>query len=344
MITKISNIAIAIKDETAKEPHWTDVRDRLKYYMETKIDPATLDDDEPLSYAVTHKVPERNTIRKFLDKVKYPPTEEDAPWSMGISSAVGIPDDALGALSAMWSWSLVQAFDAPFTIRIARWVSRFRWLPTSGGSVRGEALVPLNLYVHSTLYAAMERLAEATMDKRGMRTPVMDIELLLPREVRSTAEKLGFLSEWGAEWKDVDDAYRLQNTEFEAYAPEVFAYARKQSAYEAGVLNVDAPIAAVAEILGRIDESERRVVEPMWSLAIKKAQRHPQWNDLPVGHEQVVSVNMLASLSDAYALTKNVVTGNPGALMDWEPAIDKLIAEALVNDGSVQLWPHGPAD
>jgi hypothetical protein len=321
LIRKIHNIAIAIKDETGKEPYWDDVRGRLKYYLETTAEPATQDDDEPRYYIQTHTIPGRITFQKILAGVKYPPIQEDLPWSLGISSAVGIPDDASGALAAMWGWSLVQPFRAPFTIRIARWVSKFRWLPWVGGSFHGRVLKPENMYIISVMYAAMERHAEAILDKRGMRTPLMDAIVLLAPEVRNAAQKMGFMSEWDAEWRDVDDAISLQNKEFEAYAPEVFAYSQKKSQFKAGVMNVDAPIQAADEIVSHVSEDKREIVESMWALAMKKAMRHPRWSGLPAGQEHVVNVNVLASLSDA---------SGSGTLMDWDSPADQLIADALV--------------
>ena len=94
MIAKIKNIAIAINDETGMEAHWSDVQQRLNHYMATTVDPATKGDELPLLYARTHKVPERNTIRKFLLNVKYPPNPENGSWSMGMSSVDGLSEIA----------------------------------------------------------------------------------------------------------------------------------------------------------------------------------------------------------------------------------------------------------
>jgi hypothetical protein len=324
MIRKIQNIAIAMKDETGKEPYWDDVNGRLKYYMETTVDPATKDDKEQRFYTKTHTIPKRVTFQKILSGVKYPPVQEDEPWSLGISSAVGIPDDAVGALTSVWSWSLVQPFKAPFTIRIARWISKFRWLPTHGGSFNGHVLDPYKaeqIYFLAVQYAAMERHAEATMDKRGMRTPLMDITLLLAPEVLNAAKKMGFMAEWDAEWLSVDDAIKLHNTEFEAYAPEVFVAMQRKIGLMQGAVNADEHLNRVMEIFNGIANLDHRAeASAIWKLAVKKAMRHPRWDDLPDEREKVIATNILASLSDAY---------KHGAQTDWVSPADNLIAEAL---------------
>jgi hypothetical protein len=218
--------------------------------------------------------------------VTYPVADRDDAWSLGIHSVNGLPDDAVRACMDVWRWSLLHsAFHTPFTVRTARWVSKLRWLDQAGGSASGAVTNASNLWFIASTYAAREKHVEAVDDKKGMRSPIIDIDLVLSETERKLAKDLGLLDEWGA----ADDTVDLME-EFMGIAPEVVAHAKEM---EETLKQVDAmpseqaeffkAFTAAMDLQGMLDTfgeegtTERKEGEALIKMVTGAVYRDPRW-------------------------------------------------------------------
>ena len=96
---------------------------------------------------VQEYLPGERHVRKMIATLKLPAISDiDAPWSLGKSDEHRIPDEASGALLEVWSWSITHPSAEPMSIRVARWVSKLRWVPNAGGDFYGKVTNPEALY------------------------------------------------------------------------------------------------------------------------------------------------------------------------------------------------------
>ena len=179
---------------------WQEIRDMLRTYMEkTQVDPKDADSpyliDEyhlpvsPGPYESAINVLHNDELSKLSHK------KIDAPWSLGVHSANGLPDGATRACVEVWRWTELNprilyarhaVFLAPFSIRQARWVSMLRWVEKAGGSDSGAVTDVEKLWIAAYRYAVQERHIEAVDDGmwpypttwRGMHSPILDLQLM----------------------------------------------------------------------------------------------------------------------------------------------------------------------
>ena len=149
---------------------------------------------------VPEYLPSERHVRKIILQVKWPTISDlDSPWSLGKSEDAHIPDEASGALLEVWSWSITHGSAEPMSIRVARWVSKLRWVPNAGGSPWGEVRNPSSLYLSALMYAGRERLVELIKDKtekdKGMRSGVLDADLMLDSRLQLSSRTLSILED-----------------------------------------------------------------------------------------------------------------------------------------------------
>ena len=129
------------------------------------------------------------------------PSDIDGPWSLGKSDEARIPDEATGAILKVWAWSITDESAEPVTIRMARWISKLRWVKDAGGSDYGVVTNLHSMYFSAAMYAGRERMVELIRDKKnktekekkGMRSGVLDAIIMLDSEIRMFASSLGLL-------------------------------------------------------------------------------------------------------------------------------------------------------
>ena len=172
-------------------------------------------------------LPSESHIKKMLRTLTpLSDIEVDGPWSLGLSQAHYIPDDATGALMVVWRWAILDASAAPLSIRTARWVSKLRWVPEVGGSPHGEVLDPAKLYQVASVYSGRERQVELVKDKKGMRSGVLDAKLMLGAEVSLMYRRLGLLS---------DDEGIKHEEDLAVVAPEYMRHLHAKARFDAGM-------------------------------------------------------------------------------------------------------------
>jgi len=173
-----------------------------------------------------------------LKKVVTGPSNIDTPWSLGKSDGAFIPDEATGAILEVWAWSVKHPSAEIISIRVAQWVSKLRWVTNAGGSPTGEVLDTEKVYHASSMYAGRERMVEELKDKKGMsekekkgmRSGVLDAELMLGSKLRKFAQNIGFLEDdKGIKWTD----------DLSKVAPRWHSYRSTQLMHEQGLLSSD---------------------------------------------------------------------------------------------------------
>ena len=183
---KIKQIAIEIRDErgSLSYPTAIQVRESTRQYL--------IDNGDDVARNLPSESHIRGRLRELYKKM---PTisDLDSQWSLGKSEDAHIPDEASGALLEVWSWSITHGSAEPMSIRVARWVSKLRWVPNAGGSPHGEAKDPEALYHAASMYAGRERMVELIKDKKGMRSGVLDAALMLDARLAKFARSLGIL-------------------------------------------------------------------------------------------------------------------------------------------------------
>jgi len=158
-----------------------------------------------------------NKLKNNMPKI----SDIDSPWSLGKSDEHRIPDEATGAILEMWAWSIKDMAAEPISIRVARWVSKLRWVPNAGGSPHGEVKDPAKLYLAAVMYSGRERIVELVKDKKGktekekigMRSGVLDAVTMLDPRLEKLARSLGILEDdtginYGADLSTVAPQYQ----------------------------------------------------------------------------------------------------------------------------------------
>lgn len=183
---KIKQIAIEIRDErgSLSYPTAIQVRESLRQYL--------IDNGDDVARNLPSESHIRARLRELYKKV---PTisDLDSQWSLGKSDEYHIPDEATGAILEVWAWSIKDVAAELMSIRVARWVSKLRWVPNAGGSPHGKVTNPAALYRAASMYAGRERMVELIKDKKGMRSGVLDAALMLDARLAKFARSLGIL-------------------------------------------------------------------------------------------------------------------------------------------------------
>jgi len=199
-----------MRDEhpTGRAPSAPQVRKELAEYLK---DRATANDTE------LYPLPSESAVFKILKAKKLPDSDPlDSPWSLGKSESNGLLADATGALLKMWRFAKTDIIPKDFTIRMARWVCKLRWVPEAGGSPYGEVIKPDLLYVQAARYSGRERKVEMIKDEKGMRSELLDAQLMFSLPAKRLAQRLGVLED--------DDGIDYQD-ELANVAPHVAAAA-----------------------------------------------------------------------------------------------------------------------
>lgn len=241
----------------------------------------------------------------------------DDPWSLGMSERFEIPDDASGALLAVWKFSLTFPLADPFTNRMARWVSKLRWVPEAGGSPIGEAEYPQHLYFCACLYAGRERQVELIRDKKDIRSGVLDAQIMLGHSAM-LAKKLGLIE---------DDTGIDYGDEFSKVAPNFTMYSRMRQGLAAGQMadlqrNIKENTSKfdMHRFGPHADEANVRAeVEVRFNLALK----------VLVNDERFKKFTTTEQSSDCAKRLLDHLYGKfmAGEMRSWEPPIEALLAE-----------------
>ena len=302
MRRKVKSLAIFIhaSQGSVGEVDWIEVRDMLKVWMEETAYP---DDAEGRTFWQVHKeVPSRTPLQNIIKTVKYPVADQDEAWSLGVHSANGLPDDAAGACLQVWKWSLLHAdFRTPFTVRVARWVSKLRWVEQAGGSTSGAVTDVAKLWLAASFYAGREKHVEAVDDKKGMRSPILDIEIMFNEIELKLAKDLGLLDKWGAKDDAVDFLSELRDV-----APEVVETIDEEAkALEAmGDLPGDVAefIHQLAEVLQKVNaavldtfgaegDSQREKAKGLIAIVTGAVHRDPRWEAIVENGGSIYALN-----------------------------------------------------
>ena len=300
---RIKQIAIEVRESlgSLRYPTAREIREELRAAL------AEGEDGGKLEY-----LPGERHIRKVLANLPqpFPPISNiENPWSLGVSEDHNIPDEATGALLTMWRFTRTDVIPMPFTIRIARWVCKLRWVPEAGGSPHGEVIKPNVLYVRAAQYSGRERKVEMIKDGKGMRSGVLDAQLMLSLAARRVAQRIGVLED--------DDGIDYQD-ELAIVSPHLAAAASVARNTEPLQLS-DAEMAYLVERSAEFGESKPVALE-LLSLGILALSRDPRQQRLTKEQVKACVVAMLEDLVRAY---------KEGGIDDWNPPLDALLEPYL---------------
>ena len=301
---KIGQIQLQLRDEhpAGRTPSAPQVRSELKKYL---ADRATANQTD------LYPLPSESAVFKILKARKLPALDPlDSNWSLGKSDSNGLPDEATGALLKIWRFTRTNLVPMDFTIRMARWVCKLRWVPEAGGSPWGEVLSPDLLYVRAAQYSGRERTVEMIKDDKGMRSQVLDAELMFSKPAKRLAQMLGVL--------DDDDGIDYQD-ELATVAPYVVALevTRKTQAR--------VPSGALRERLAQIIDGAEfgkflPIAHELASLGILALSRDPRQQQLTDDQLTSCLVEMIEDLVRAF---------KEGGMDHWTPPLDALLEPYL---------------
>ena len=300
---RIKQIAIEVRESlgSLRYPTASEIREELRAAL------AEEGDGGKLEY-----LPGERHIRKVLANLPqpFPPISDiENPWSLGVSEDHNIPDEATGALLTMWRFARTDVIPMPFTIRIARWVCKLRWVPEAGGSPHGEVINPALLYVRAVQYSGREHKVEMIKDGKGMRSGVLDAQLMLSLPARRMAQRIGVLED--------DDGIDYQD-ELGDVAPHLAAAASVARNTEPLQLS-DAERAYLVERVSELGDSSQTVWELM-CLGFVALSKDPRQQRLTKEQVKACVVAMLEDLVKTY---------KEGGLDDWNPPLDALLEPYL---------------
>ena len=281
-----------------KKPSWTEVRDALKDLLSTRYYNNT---NQPL--IEVFPVPGRTAIQRRLAKIQFSVTGEDAPWSLGVSAINGLPDDASGVLIVMWHYALTTELGAVFTIRIARWINRLRWIPQAGGTWEGHIGNPQSLYRLAAAYAARERLAISSGIDLG--TSVMDSSLMLETEAYNLAVHLGLLP---------DQDMSIQSEMFRmnpAHAMTVITEEELKEGKRPELAALISKDGALGKIMDAFGEEAGAKANELVGLAVLAFARDPSWS----------RVDRTGLILGMYSDLLSLYQEEPRNIYNWKPSI-----------------------
>ena len=177
MKTRVFQIDIELRERHGRRVYAPEVRAELEHYLKTTSTPETMPSERLVE---RYALPGQRAISMLLANNPYRTTPKvDEAWSIGSSSASGIPDDATGAILAVWKFALSYNPIELFTVAMARYVSKLRWVPEAGGAVDGTVLNAEELYRAVATYAAREKKVTLLKSTTGMQSGVLDGQLIL---------------------------------------------------------------------------------------------------------------------------------------------------------------------
>jgi len=301
-----------------KEPTANEVIDSLVAYLQY---------DDTLPYSVWKDyVPEKSRMNEILKGWVDTSESEDSPWTVGSVAARGrggIPDDATGQLLEMFRWTFEQPYQAPLSVRTARYISKLRWNWRCGGSDNGVIENKESCYMIAMAYSAREREVEASGDKRGMRSQALDAKIVLDKDVWVFAEALD-LNVARAFYNDEDIDL---DAELAKVAPEVANYARGVRANSAGVQKaLEKPINDLTSVLGEFDPDDQARAAQLVNLSVKKLRENPVFRDASGAEAVPIMMEVATSLYNKYQQEGR-------QLKPWRPPLDEIVTKHLGEPG-----------
>jgi hypothetical protein len=304
MKNKIGQIQLQLRDEhpTSRTPSAPQVRSELKKYL---ADGATA------SQTDLYPLPSESAVFKILKVRKLPALDPlDSNWSLGKSDSNGLPDEATGALLKIWRFTKMNFIPMDFTIRMAHWVCKLRWVPEAGGSPWGEVLNPELLYVQVAQYSGRERTVEMIKGDKGMRSEVLDANLMFSQQGKRLAQILGVL--------DNDDGIDYQ-AELATIAPYVGALevARKtQARVPSGELRE-----RLVQIIDGVEFGKLLpITQELASLGILALSRDQRYQQLTNDQQTACLVGMIEDLVRVF---------KEGGMDYWTPPLEALLKPYL---------------
>jgi hypothetical protein len=273
-----------------------------------------------------YKVPSRPWLYKFFEGKPLPDRDPlETPWDLGKSKANSIPDEATGALMKVWAWVITDAVADPFTLRMAKWVCKLRWIPEAGGSPHGEVIEPEHMYMWAGYYSAREYTVETV---RGEEPEMatwssgrLDTELMLSPNVASFVRRLGL---------HTDDASIDHDEEFSALMPRYKLFLdRAMNGYISGLTPAQEKSADVFEsMFEKFDELEADANQ-MFNVASRELtidERYKQYknlwpDDVVFSAYSSAMEEILRDLFEAYT---------EGWMDSWEPDIEGAIQRHIL--------------
>ena len=253
----------------------------------------------------------------------------DSPWSLGASDNQDISRDANGALITVWAWTLTTPGVTPFTIRIAIWIDKLRWIEQAGGNSRGEAVNPAHLYGWAVQYAGREWKVDLIKDgSKGMRSGVLDAQLMLGPNVGMFAKRIGLVTDDTG--IDHSDWTKGKDEAFTGIDPMYATYLRNLHQYEATreVDRSDDTSVQIDVLKGIWDDFENYTSREFWleykdeahkfyNLAVKKLMDDGRfW----LSKHNAILIELLGSLFEVYKEER---------MHEWNPDIEQLIQKYL---------------
>ncbi|MQG73494.1 MAG: hypothetical protein FI680_01835 [SAR202 cluster bacterium] len=191
MKTRVFQIEIELRERHQRRVYAPEVRAQLERYLKTAAMPGS---SPSVRLIDRYALPGQRAISMLLANNPYRTTAKaDEVWSIGASSNSGIPDDATGAIIAVWKFALSYNPMELFTLPMARYVSKLRWVPEAGGASDGTVVNPEVLYRTVTKYAAREKKVTMLKGTKGMQSGALDGELTLDPLSFQNAYRRGWL-------------------------------------------------------------------------------------------------------------------------------------------------------
>jgi hypothetical protein len=284
-----------LRKPNAPQVHW-----ELERYMEARNLP--------------DQIPGQSAIAKILARSPLKTLGPDAPWSLGAQIDPPIPDDAINAIMTVWEYSITSGLELPFTISIARWVSKLRYLERAGGSVTGVVQDPELLYNWAGAYAARERVVTVLRPKeKGMQTGVMDASLFFDPTLFRVVRSQGFLE---------DDEGIDYAEEFAQHYADLYRYYILGNKFKEGIAKhqeeLDEGIHELADLIEEtpfVIPEDRTLVYKLISVSMASLLRDKRARKLTAAETGACTLEVARSVITAY---------KAGTLTLWEPPIKEL--------------------
>jgi len=277
-----------------KEPA---VRSRLRSIMiNTRIDQ---NDPKSKNWHSLHPLPGQRKLQYIISQWRKPKADAEDLWSIGEEQS--LEASAMGALVAVWKYVTLEPGHEPFTVGLAAWVTRLRFIEAAGGSPTGEATVPGDLFRWAARFSARVKAA-AYAKEDNTRTNVLLAQMTMTETQYALATRTGILN---AEGIDVDQ-------ELITYYPKEGLAASNKAGVEAGG-RLD--MKEYADAAGALVAQYPAEVRDVWAMTIKLAEDNQQWlilrdDDEHPGIAAVMSYLLLKDVAASY---------DKGELQDYDP-------------------------
>jgi hypothetical protein len=247
------------------------------------------------------------------------------PWEMlgvdlsdlwSIDSAMDDLDTAaVGALVTVWKHVSLTPYAEPFTVELAKWVSRLRYIPEAGGSKTGEVSDPDKILRWAAQFSAREKAAQAANEEKDPRTDIVLAKMMMSDVEFLEATHVMVLNKDGIDLKQ----------ELLTYYPRSGEQATKEAGYLDGE-RLD--IATYTEASDEIFNSHPHKVQVVYGLVMKLALANEEWVTLR-DDDKHPGIGLFM----AYALLSDIAewsdSGRPLGDYDPQEAIDYIMAWAV---------------